>query len=88
MLAGRTSALPLSATAARLMVSDPGVLVSRGRTYTHTGFTGTSLVLDEDRDLVAVLLTNRVHPSRTWSDLTPFRQELAAELTRVVPTRR
>ncbi len=30
----------------------------------HTGFTGTSLWLDWERDLYAVLLTNRVHPTR------------------------
>lgn len=32
--------------------------------YSHTGFTGTSLVLDPELDLFVVLLTNRVHPSR------------------------
>ena len=30
----------------------------------HTGFTGTSLWLDPARDRYAVLLTNRVHPTR------------------------
>jgi CubicO group peptidase (beta-lactamase class C family) len=30
----------------------------------HLGFTGTSLWIDPDRQLVGVLLTNRVHPSR------------------------
>jgi CubicO group peptidase (beta-lactamase class C family) len=30
----------------------------------HTGFTGTSLWIDWERDLYIVLLTNRVHPSR------------------------
>jgi CubicO group peptidase (beta-lactamase class C family) len=30
----------------------------------HTGFTGTSLWIDWERDLYVVLLTNRVHPSR------------------------
>lgn len=57
-----------------------GPLIGRGRTYSHPGFTGTSLVVDEDRDLVLVLLTNRVHPSRTWSELGPFRQAVAAEV--------
>lgn len=33
--------------------------------YGHTGFTGTSLWLDPERDRFGVLLTNRVHPSRT-----------------------
>lgn len=32
--------------------------------YSHTGFTGTSLLLDPEYDLFAVLLTNRVHPTR------------------------
>lgn len=32
------------------------------RAFGHTGFTGTSLWMDPNRDLVIVLLTNRVHP--------------------------
>jgi CubicO group peptidase (beta-lactamase class C family) len=32
--------------------------------YGHTGFTGTSLWLDPDRDMFVVLLTNRVHDAR------------------------
>ena len=34
------------------------------RSYGHTGFTGTSIWLDPDRASYAILLTNRVHPSR------------------------
>jgi CubicO group peptidase (beta-lactamase class C family) len=33
-------------------------------TIGHLGFTGTSLWCDVDREMVGVLLTNRVHPSR------------------------
>jgi beta-N-acetylhexosaminidase len=33
--------------------------------YGHTGFTGTSLWIDPERDLFVVLLTNRVNPTRT-----------------------
>ncbi len=33
--------------------------------YGHTGFTGTMLWVDPDRDLVFVFLSNRVHPSST-----------------------
>jgi CubicO group peptidase (beta-lactamase class C family) len=33
-------------------------------TIGHLGFTGTSLWCDIDREMVGVLLTNRVHPSR------------------------
>ena len=35
------------------------------RAVGHTGFTGTSLWLDPERDLYFVLLSNRVHPTRT-----------------------
>ncbi|MFN2565452.1 MAG: serine hydrolase domain-containing protein [Gemmatimonadaceae bacterium] len=32
--------------------------------YGHTGFTGTSLWIDPDRDMFVILLTNRVHDAR------------------------
>jgi len=32
--------------------------------FGHTGFTGTSVWMDPERDLFVVLLTNRVHPTR------------------------
>ena len=31
-------------------------------TYCHTGYTGTSIVIDPDNDISIILLTNRVHP--------------------------
>lgn len=34
------------------------------RAFTHTGFTGTSLYIDPERDAFIVLLSNRVHPTR------------------------
>jgi serine-type D-Ala-D-Ala carboxypeptidase len=34
------------------------------RTFGHLGFTGTSLWIDPDAEMVGVLLTNRVHPTR------------------------
>ncbi len=34
------------------------------RAYGHTGFTGTSLWIDQDRDMFVILLTNRVHDAR------------------------
>jgi len=39
----------------------------------HTGFTGTSLWIDWERDLYFVLLTNRVHPTRTNETFLPYR---------------
>jgi CubicO group peptidase (beta-lactamase class C family) len=43
--------------------SSAGAKLSR-RGFGHTGYTGTSLWLDPDRDLFIILLTNRVNPTR------------------------
>ena len=43
------------------------------RAIGHTGFTGTSLWIDPERDMYAVLLTNRVHPTRANEKLLPLR---------------
>ena len=34
------------------------------RSYGHTGFTGTYFWVEPEKDLVVVLPTNRVHPTR------------------------
>ena len=47
-----------------------GELAGRGAAG-HTGFTGTSLVLDPATDTFAVLLANTVHPVRRAPDSTP-----------------
>jgi len=43
------------------------------RSFGHTGFTGTSVAIDPDEDLVAVLLTNRVHPNAGDTRIQEFR---------------
>jgi CubicO group peptidase (beta-lactamase class C family) len=47
-----------------------GELAGRGAAG-HTGFTGTSLVLDPATDAFVILLTNRVHPRRSAVDNAP-----------------
>lgn len=42
-----------------------GVYAS-SNSYGHTGFTGTSLWIDPDSQLIVILLTNAVHPHRDW----------------------
>ncbi|MET8771434.1 serine hydrolase domain-containing protein [Streptomyces sp. NPDC004658] len=49
----------------------------------HTGFTGTSLVLDRATDTFLVLLANTVHPKRRPPDSGP-RARLATHLARAV----
>ncbi|WP_240033289.1 serine hydrolase domain-containing protein [Micromonospora globbae] len=51
--------------------------LSRPRTFGHTGFTGTSLVVDPDRRVVLVLLTNRAHPNWSWANPDPVRVDVA-----------
>ncbi|MEV6523316.1 serine hydrolase domain-containing protein [Longispora sp. NPDC051575] len=52
--------------------------LSSPRTFGHTGFTGTSLVVEPGRRLVLVLLTNRAHPNWSWADPDPARLDAAA----------
>lgn len=47
-----------------------------GCAFGHTGFTGTSLLVDPQSGLYVVLLTNRVHPSRNNIRLFRFRSLL------------
>ena len=47
------------------------------QSFGHTGFTGTSIWLDPERDLVIVLLSNRVHPTRENSRWGPVRRNVA-----------
>ncbi len=50
------------------------------RTFGHTGFTGTSLLVEPASGFWVLLLTNRVYPSRDSSRLFPFRRQLHADL--------
>ena len=43
------------------------------RSYGHTGFTGTSIWIDPEREIFVVLLTNRVYPTRENSKMAQIR---------------
>lgn len=45
--------------------------------FGHTGFTGTSLWIDPQRDAFLILLTNRVNPTRENNRHTALRRDLA-----------
>ncbi|MFF5449366.1 serine hydrolase [Streptomyces sp. NPDC012888] len=53
----------------------------------HTGFTGTSLVLDPSTDSYLVLLGNSVHPVRTWRAGSAPRVAAGNAFARAVPVR-
>jgi CubicO group peptidase (beta-lactamase class C family) len=52
------------------------------RTAGHTGFTGTSMVIDFDSGRYVVLLANAVHPVRTWRQGNAPRAAVATWLAR------
>lgn len=45
--------------------------------FGHTGFTGTSIWFDPDRDLFIILLTNRVNPTRVNTKIFQVRRRVA-----------
>ncbi|WP_434600274.1 serine hydrolase [Streptomyces sp. A5-4] len=57
------------------------------RTAGHTGFTGTSLVLDPSTDSFLVVLGNSVHPVRSWRTGSAPRVAAANHLARAVAVR-
>ncbi len=57
------------------------------RTAGHTGFTGTSLVLDPTTDSFLVVLGNSVHPVRGWRSGSAPRVAAGTDLARAVPVR-
>ena len=63
---GWDTMLPTSSCGTRL---SPGAIG-------HTGFTGTSLWIDSAQDLYVVLLSNRVHPTRTGEGIQEARRAL------------
>ena len=56
--------------------SSAGTKLSR-RSFGHTGFTGTSIWMDPDRDLFIILLTNRVNPTRSNTAILRVRARVA-----------
>jgi hypothetical protein len=54
------------------------------QTVGHTGYTGTTLVVDLESRSIAILLSNRVHPNRGWGTINPAREALATGLARAM----
>ncbi len=52
--------------------------------FGHTGFTGTSLWIDPERDLFVVLLANRVDPTRENQKHIPFRRSVHDAVIRAI----
>lgn len=51
----------------------------------HTGFTGTSIVINQKNKTIAILLTNRVHPSRKTISLNSVRRDFVRRVADAIP---
>ena len=58
--------------------------LSSPMTAGHTGYTGTTLVIDLKSRSIAILLTNRVHPTRNWGSINLARERWATALARAL----
>ncbi|WP_327045931.1 beta-lactamase family protein [Microbispora sp. NBC_01189] len=64
-------------------IGDPAIVGPLTDAFGHSGFTGTSLVVDPARRLTVVLLTNNVHPLRGRPGIRDLRHAVAAEALRL-----
>jgi len=60
-----------------------GTLLST-KTFLHTGFTGTSVAADPTRNLIIVLLTNRVYPTRESQKINAVRPRVHDAVVRAL----
>ena len=63
--------------------SSAGTLFSPS-SFGHTGFTGTSIWIDPERELFVILLTNRVHPTRENQLIREVRPAVADAVVRAL----
>ena len=52
--------------------------------YGHLGFTGTSLWIDQEKNIIIVLLTNRVHPTRKNGGMYTIRRKFHTEIMKAI----
>ena len=58
--------------------------LASNETFGHTGFTGTSILMNARLSLATVLLTNRVCPTRNGPDINPYRRKIADTLSNLL----
>lgn len=59
--------------------------LSGAMSYGHTGYTGTSIVVNPANQTIAILLTNRVHPTRNTISTNQTRREFARNVADAIP---
>ncbi|MFG6113552.1 serine hydrolase [Halobacillus sp. MO56] len=59
--------------------------LSGSSTLGHTGYTGTSIAVSQNNDTIAILLTNRVHPTRETVSTNVARRPFARLVADAIP---
>lgn len=59
--------------------------LSESSSIGHTGYTGTSIVVNQNNGTIAILLTNRVHPTRETVSTNPARRQFARQVADAIP---
>ncbi|WP_163528043.1 serine hydrolase domain-containing protein [Halobacillus ihumii] len=59
--------------------------LSEASSIGHTGYTGTSIVINPNNETIAILLTNRVHPTRDTVSTNPARRQFARKVADAIP---
>ncbi len=52
--------------------------------FGHTGYTGTSVWCDKEKDLIVIFLTNRVYPNRTSEEVRSIRPKIHDEVSKIL----
>jgi CubicO group peptidase (beta-lactamase class C family) len=52
--------------------------------FGHTGYTGTSVWCDKEKDLIVIFLTNRIYPTRGNEEIRNIRPKLHDEVCRIL----
>lgn len=59
--------------------------LSDPKTAGHEGFTGTMIAINPDNDIVAILLTNRVHPTRHGASIVTAIRQVFTGIANAIP---
>jgi len=52
--------------------------------FVHTGYTGTSVWCDKEKDLIVIFLTNRVYPNRSSEEVRSIRPKVHDEVCKIL----
>ena len=55
-----------------------------GNSFGHTGYTGTSVWCDKEKNVIVILLTNRVYPKRGNEEIRNVRPKVCDEVCRIL----